>query len=544
MELIECKIDELLDNAVRRFGQKTAVIYQEDSYTWREIDILSDMAADRMDKRGVTRGDHVGLWSKNSAAWIVTFLALQKLGAVSALLNPNYQRRELEQAIRISEIGWLCYGSTPALAEEPDLIEIIAKQAGESFRSSMDIREESLELRKTLREVPDYAGRARAGTNCRDLAGMFYTTGTSMDPKCVLHNHYSLINNAVSTAERVQMNSDDRICVSQPLFHIFGLVTSFLGAIYCGATLCVLSRFSSEDILRCVQRHGCTILNGVPTNFIRLLSYPLLHHYRTDSLRLSIIGGASISVTQLDYIRQTFPTVRIMKNYGLTEGCNLCNSEYSDSFGAVARTVGRPYPNIEVAIRDPKRGCFLPSGERGEIVARGYNMMRGYFSSQSSGKSAQAIDDDGWLHTGDLGVIDSDGRVSIVGRIKDIIIRAGENIAPTEISREILRYEPVLDALVIGAPHPVLGEEVIACLMLESPGDYSEHELRAMLKTRLAKYKLPAFFLIYDKFPLKPSGKVDMLALREDMYSKVRDLRKDDTRDITLSQSQNCLKTC
>jgi fatty-acyl-CoA synthase len=529
MGLIECKIDELFGDAVRRFGQKTALVYQEDSYTWREIDILSDMAADRMDKHGIVRGDHVGLWGKNSAAWIVTFLALQKLGAVSALINPNYQRRELEQAIRISEIGWLCYGSTPALAEEPDLIEMTAKNAGESFRGSMDIREKSLELRKMLQDVPDYAGRARVGSNCRDLAIMFYTTGTSMDPKCVLHNHYSLINNAVSTAERVRMNSDDRICVPQPLFHIFGLVTSLLGAIYCGATLCLLSRFSSEDILRCVQRHGCTILNGVPTNFIRLLSYPLLHHYRTDSLRLSIIGGASISVTQLDYIRQAFPTVHIMKNYGMTEGGNLCNSECSDSVGSIARTVGRPYPHIELAIQDPKRRCFLPSGERGEVVVRGYSVMQGYFSSQSRGQSAPAIDDDDWLHTGDLGVIDSEGRVSIVGRLKDIIIRAGENIAPTEICREILRYEPVLDALVIGAPHPVLGEEVIACIMLESPEDYSEHELRAMLRTRLAKYKLPAFFLIYDKFPLKPSGKVDMLALREEAYAKVRDFRKDDT---------------
>lgn len=539
MGLISCTIDGLLAKTASSLGEKTALIYQQDSYTWREVDLLSDLMADRLEEQGIGRGDRVGLWSQNSAAWMITFLALQKLGAVAALLNFNYQKRELEQVMRLGEIQWLCYGDTNALAENAGLVEAASGKFGEGFRGSVDIRETSLHLRQMLRQAAGYPGRARSSGDCKDLACMLYTSGTSMTPKCVLHCHYSLVNNAVLTVERARIGTDDRICVSQPLFHVFGLVTSLLGGICQGATLCVLSRFGSEDILQCVQDHRCTILNGVPTNFICMISNPAFERYRTDSLRLSIIGGADISATQLDYVRQAFPTVHIMRNYGLTEGCNLCNSEYSDTAGTVSRSVGRPYPYIELAIQDPKDKRFLPPGERGEIVVRGYSVMRGYYNPQSGGQAAHAIDAEGWLHTGDLGVCDSQGYISIVGRIKNIIIRGGENIAPAEVSREILRYEPVLDAVVVGVPHPVLGEEVVACLMVDSPQDYTEHELRSMLQVRLARYKIPAFFLVYDGFPLKPSGKVDMLALQRDACAKVEELHRKEAGGHTPCRWQN-----
>lgn len=537
MGLVECTIDELFRDAVRRFGPKTAMIYGEDVYSWRDLDVLSDIMADRLETKGIRRGDHVGLWGENSVAWIVTFLALQKLGAVSVMLNFNYQRRELVQVMRIGEIYWLCYGNTPAQRKDADLVETAAEKIGEDFKGLIDMREDTLGLQEMLKKSADYAGRPHGRSDCRDTACMLYTTGTTMDPKCVMHSHYSLVNNAILSAERVRMGPDDRICMSQPLFHVFTLAASLLAAIYSGSMLCLLSRFGSEDILSCVQNNKCTILNGVPMNFLTLLSSKAFNRYRTDSLRLSIIGGATVSVTQFEYICQAFPTSHIMKNYGLTEGCNLCNSEFSDSTSAVARTVGRPYPHVEVAIRDPKDGHFLPTGERGEIVARGYSIMKGYFYPKNCEHKVQAIDDEGWLHTGDLGVIDAEGYVTIVGRIKDIIIRGGENISPGEVSREIQRYEPVLDAMVVGAPHPILGEEVIACLMLESPDDYNEQELRSMLSVRLAKYKIPAFFLIYDSFPLKPSGKVDMRALREDVCAKARDLHKCDERYNVIPQS-------
>ena len=360
--LTEHTISDVLRASVRRFGKKDALIYREDTFTWREVDLLSDLLAERLEGMGVVRGDRVGLWGRNSASWVITFLAAQKLGAVPALLNANYLYRELEQVLRIGGIQWLCFGDTPSLVSQPDLLQTAVRRLRPNLRGLMDIRENALDLRKELGEAQKRSDRKPSGAGCRDAACMLYSTGTSAEPKCVLHSHYSLVNNAIATAERVRMGAGDRICVSQPLFHIFGLITSLLGGILHGATLCVLSRFGSEDILRCVQNHRCTILNGVPTNFISMISNPAFPNYSTDSLRLSIIGGADISATQLDRIREAFPTARILRNYGLTEGCNLCNSAFSDSPEAVSRSVGQPYPQIKLAIQSPETQEFLPFG--------------------------------------------------------------------------------------------------------------------------------------------------------------------------------------
>ena len=529
MGLIACTIPELFDGAVRRFAQKPAVIYKEDTYTWRDLDVLSNMMAKRFADKGIARGERVGLWSENSATWIVTFVALQKLGAVPVLLNSNYKERELVQVMRISDLCWLCYGNTPGLKMDERLPQRAASQVGAGMQGLVDIREETLELRSMLGQGEGKRERILGEQNCHDLACMLFSSGTTIRPKCVQHTHYSLVNNAIATAERANMTSDDRICMSQPLFHVFALCASLLTSFYCGLTLCLLSRFSSENILYWIERHRCTILNGVPTNFLCMMSSEAFHHFKTDSLRLLTIGGDTISESQYECIREAFPAAHILRNYGLTEGCNLCNSEYSDSPRTVSRCVGRPYPNIEVKIWEAGEQRFLPAGKQGEIVARGYNLMQGYFPRLGE-QPVSAIDSDGWLHTGDLGVMDEEGRVSVVGRIKDIIIRGGENITPVEISREIMRYEPVLSARVVGVPHPILGEEVIACLMLDEPESYCEEELRSMLKVRLAKYKIPVFFLVYEAFPLMPNGKVDMRALREDAWAKAREQHKEDER--------------
>lgn len=522
MELIDKRIDELFKETVQRYPDKEAVTYEEAVYTWKELDILSDALAGKMQKMGVARGDRAGIWSENSAAWVITFIALHKIGAVATLLNFNYKRRELEQAISIGDIEWLFYGNTPTLRREEGLIGRIRAK----LRGSMDISGAADET--AVDESPAF--ETDPNKSPEDIACILYTTGTSMDPKAVIHGHISLVNNARFTAQRAGLTENDCICVSQPLFHIFGLITSLIGGILMGAKICILSVFTSESILGCVQKHGCTILNGVPTNFICMITNPAFEKFSTSTLRLSIIGGSAISGSQLDYIRNAFPTVRVMRNYGLTEGCNLCNTELTDADNIVNRCVGMPYPNIDLQIMEPGTGRLLPAGEKGEIVVKGYSAMRGYYCSRGHNPPVQAIDEEGWLHTGDLGKKDKDGRISIEGRIKDIIIRGGENISPNEVSKEILRYEPILDSIVMGVPHPLLGEEVIACLTLETPEDYLEDELRSILKVRLSRFKIPEFFLVYDAFPLKQNGKVDMLSLKEDVLSKVKELHKGDER--------------
>ena len=532
MGLMNLTIADLFSKAVKRFGVETALVYREDSYTWKELDTLSNTVAVRLQTRGVCKGDHVGIWGQNSAAWLVTFLAVQKLGGICVLLNFNYRQRELIQAMSIGDVRWLCYGDTFALRENPGLIKSACSKFGQDYKDSFDIREEALCLREMLREEQSSPGPGPVELDCMETACMLYTTGTTSDPKCVLHDHYSVVNNAIATVQKTGMNEWDVICMSQPMFHVFTLNASILASLYCGAALCLLSEFSSTEILECIEKNKCTILNGVPTNFLCLLSNQNFKKYSTRSLRLSIIGGANISEAQMEYVRQSFPTVHIMRDYGLTEGCNLCNSDLTDSPKTVSRSVGQAYPNLELAIKDPVTGQILPAGQKGEIVTRGYNVMQGYYCSKYSRKDppASAIDEDGWLHTGDLGIIDREGYVSLVGRIKDIIIRGGENITPAEVSGEILRYEPILDAVVVGVPHPLLGEEAAACLVLDIPEDYCESELRSLLKVRLARYKIPAFYLIYDSFPMKPNGKIDMLHLKQDAYDKVRKFHEGDER--------------
>lgn len=520
--LTQLTISEMFEQAVSSFGNRTAVVFQDDQYSWNDLDVLSDIVARRIASRGIKHGDRVGIWSVNSPGWIVTFIALQKIGAVTALLNVNYQKRELSQVLRIGDIRWLCYGNTPTLDADAHLVYDAVRAAGLSPDCILDIRDETLTLKKMLFEAKRAKYAAYEG-KYSDLSCILFTTGTTSDPKCVLHDHLSMVNNAIATAERAQMTKYDRLCLSQPLFHMFPICSTILAAFHSGMALCISPGFRSKDILKCVEDCRCTILNGVPTNFICLYTNPILKEYRTDSLRLSIIGGAAISAHQLDAIRQAFPTVRILRNYGLTEGCNLCNNLYDDGDSLITRTVGPAYPGIEIGICD-EDGNLLPPGQKGEIVTRGYNVMLGYYSSNRKAVPKSPIDENGWLHTGDLGIRDEKGYLTIVGRIKDIIIRGGENVSPGEIRGEILRYEPILDTMVVGAPHPVMGEQIIACMTLDEPEDYSEQELRSMLHYRIARFKMPEAFYIYDEFPLKPNGKVDMVALKEDVRFRVEQM--------------------
>ncbi len=524
MDYQETTIARFFRESAEKYGSKRAVVYKENSYSWQELDVLSDLAADMLARQGLGPGDRVGLCAPNSDRWIICFLALQKLGAIPALLNPGFRGRELSKVIRIGDLNWLCYGEITALSSSGELPQKVRALADEGRLRTVDIRSDALPLKQLA--AAGSARRPLPDGSCRDICCLLYTSGSTKDPKCVQHCHYSLINNALVSAERARMGPEDRLCLSQPLFHMFGFAAAFLASVSAGTTMFVLDHFGSQEILECVDHNRCTILNGVPTNFLRLLSNPVFPNYRTDSLRLSVIGGAPLSVEQLKHIRRAFPSVHFMSNYGLTEGCCLCNSEWEDDGDLVAETVGRAYPGVELAIYDRKSGAFLPAGARGEIVARGYSVMQGYYKPEGE----QPIDEDGWLHTEDLGILDEKGYVHIVGRIKDIIIRGGEDITPEEIRSEILRYEPVRDCLVFGAPHPILGEEVVACLVLDAPEKYDEAELRALLARRLSRYKIPAFLLVYDEFPVVASGKVDRRGLRKDLEQKVAELHKGDAK--------------
>lgn len=523
MELRSITLQQLLGEASAKYGDKKAVEYGGEYYTWREIDAMSDILADDFARRGVVKGDHVGIWSPNTLMWILTFFAALKLGAVAVLINCNFTAHELKLAVRIGAVKWFCFGQCPRLSEDPGLLDRVRESCPEQIRGGIDIRRLSADLMQFHYEGAEISRSVRdgRGLDCRDVCCMIFTSGTTKAPKCVMLTHHILVNSSANMAELMRITEEDSLCMSLPLFHIFGLCGGFLACVHCGAVVHLMDSIKSSDIMKCVDRYKCTILNGVPTSYLAMINNAAFPGYNMQSIRVGVLGGASVTRQQMRRIQDAFPRTVFMTNYGQTEGACLTNTKYGDSFEHIASTVGLPMDHIRLEIQDPRTKEILGPGEVGEIIVKGYSVMKGYFNPEPG---LETIDKDGWLHTEDLGMKDEEGYVRIVGRIKDIIIRGGEDITPLEIEEAILAYDQVSEAKVVGVPHEILGEQVVACLVLKQPNTYREEELRAVLQRKLAPFKHPSHIFLYESFPLGGSGKISTSRLREDAARKVQEL--------------------
>ncbi len=515
MTLCRETIPSLLDRAVLRFGMCCAVETTQERYSWREIGLLSDAAAESLAGRGIGRGDHVGIWGGNSLDWILAFLAVVKLGAVAVLINNHYTERELSEVLRTGRVDWLLFGDCPELEHRPDLPVYAMRAVGAGARRAVDMRTEPAVRRRRCTE-----GRfrpAQLAGNCCEVCCLLFTSGSTKQPKCVMMTHYSMVNNAVSMAETLGIRMEDRICLSTPLFHIFCLCGSFLPALYAGASLVIPEGLRSAQLLQCISRHGCSILNGVPTSYLALIRSGAFDADRMAGVRLGVLGGAPVLERQMAELQRVLPQTEFMINYGQTEGACICNTDHNSTLTQLAGTVGRPLPHIQVEIVSPDTGRRLDTGEAGELVVRGYNVMQGFYPP---GCRPAAIDGQGWLHTDDLGRRNPDGSITLTGRKKDIIIRGGEDITPLEIESVIQAYEPILDVKVFGVPHEVLGEQVIACVVVREGAAYREADLRAWMQKNLAAFKIPAVLCRMERFPLSANGKLDLRRLKTDWSSR------------------------
>lgn len=514
MKLCCNTIQESLAQTVARFGDRCAIETPAERYTWREIGLLSDAMADRLLQRGIRRGDHVALWGGNSLSWILTFLAVIKLEAVAVLINNNYTERELSQVLELSGAKWLCFGQCPILDSQPGLPARVMSACGAGEDRTLPMEAEPALLRSWLSR-PAKPETAHGDPN--RVCCLLFTSGSTERPKCVMMNHYSLVNNAVSMAEKLGLRPSDRICLSIPLFHIFCLCSNLLAGIYAGASIAIPEGLKSVHLLRCVERHACTILNGVPTSYLALVRSPDFSLRAAQSLRLGVMGGAPILERPMADLQRALPHTEFMINYGQTEGGCICNTEHGDGLERLAHTVGRPLPHITVGVADPVSGRLLGPGQVGELVVRGYSVMQGFYPPTAP---QRAVDDQGWLHTEDLGRIDENGYVTIAGRKKDIIIRCGEDITPREIETVILAYEPVLDVKVFGIPHEVLGEQVVACIVARPGAAYREEELWAWMQQNLAPFKIPSYLFCFHQFPLCANGKLDIQRLKRSVSAR------------------------
>lgn len=514
---VNLSFKELLERMVREENGRAVLGSEHDAYDWKDIDKASQIIAEDLARLGVVRGTHVGICGSNSINWILTFFALQKLGALAMLMNPAQSAKEIGRVCAIGDVEYLCYGELASMKDERSFLSEIEGCDGCRIKSFYSIRNK-INVRPRFEEYELLKGKFEGKVDPDTPCVVIFTSGSTGHPKGVILSSYNLLNAASVQVKMQDVTYEDRNLLIVPLFHILGLVVCFLPCAMTGAELIIPDDIRTDTLIRVMKKEECTLLHSVPTMIIALLNNKNFDPASFGSLRCTFLAGAAASESQLRLFREKLPGNHFMIGYGLSEMAPVSSTLYEDSDEHILHTVGRPIENIEVKIRDRNTGEEMPQGENGEILIRGFNLMTGYYKVPIE---EQAIDENGWLQTGDMGHLEEDGYLVLSGRYKELIIRGGENIMPQEVADAVSALEGVRDVKVVGVPSDFFGEEVCACLCIDRGATFDEDEARRKLKENLAKYKIPSYFLIYDKFPTLASGKVDAVALRKDAAEKV-----------------------
>jgi fatty-acyl-CoA synthase len=523
-------IGACLNRIAAEFGDRDALIscHQRIRYTYRELHREVERVACGLLSLGVERGDRVGVWSPNCAEWLIAQYALAKAGAVMVNINPAYRLRELEHALSQSGVSVLIAAQAFRGADYVDMLEHVATKLSSlktvvylgTKRAGRAMNWEDLLARAGAVPVSQLRER-ETSVQFDDAASIQYTSGTTGNPKGATLSHHNILNNGFFVGEQIQYSPDDRICVPVPFYHCFGCVLGNLAALTHGSAIVLPSEaFDAEACLRTVQEQRCSSLYGVPTMFIAQLDHPAFSNYRLDSLRTGIMAGAPCPVEVMRQVidRMHMPEVTIC--YGMTETAPVSfQSSPLDRIELRVSTVGKVHPHVECKIVDPQTGQIVPRGQSGELCTRGYLVMLGYWNDAKA--TAAAIDLGRWMHTGDLAIMRDDGYVNIVGRLKDMIIRGGENIYPREIEEFLYTHPKISDIQVIGLPDKKYGEEVCAWIRLHEGQLANEDEIREYCRGKIATYKIPRYIRFTTDFPMTVTGKVQKFRMREQMIREL-----------------------
>jgi fatty-acyl-CoA synthase len=483
---------------------------------------------------GIGKGDHVGIWARNVPDWLTFMFATAKIGAVLVTVNTAYKIFELEYVVKQSDMKALAivdsfrdvdyietvYELVPELktsqrghlcSEKFPHLESVIYIGQEKHRGMFNTAELMLLGSHSDNSQLD---AIRPTLNCEDVINMQYTSGTTGFPKGVMLTHKNILNNGYYIGERQKFTENDRLCLPVPLFHCFGIVLGVLATLTHRGTLVMLELFDPLLALAAVEKEKCTAIYGVPTMFIAELNHPMFEMFDLSSLRTGIMAGSPCPIETMRDVISKMNCDQITIAYGLTEASPVFTQTSTDD--AIERrvsTVGTKMPNCEVKIIDPDTGREIGTDEPGEICCRGYNIMKGYYNMPEA--TAEAIDEDGWLHSGDVATVDKDGYYRITGRIKDMIIRGGENIYPREIEEFLYTMKGVRDVQVVGVPNKKYGEEVGAFVIIEEGADITPEDIRDYSRTKIARYKAPKHIFIVSEFPLTASGKIQKFKLRQ-----------------------------
>jgi fatty-acyl-CoA synthase len=535
-EFINMTIGDLLDRKAKEYPEKDALIhpYEGVRYSTAQFKEACDKAARGLMALGIEKGDHVAIWATNYPQWVVTQFATAKIGAVLVTVNTNYKKYELEYLLKQSDSKMLIMTGGTKENSYVDHIKAVCPELEECepgklvskklpfLKSVVFLDNERHPGMLLWSDVMDAAASVseerRAArqreTDPQDVINMQYTSGTTGFPKGVMLTHYNLVNNGKIIGEYMKFSAKDRLCITVPLFHCFGCVLGVMASVTNDAAMVVIDHFNPVKVMQAIESEKCTAVHGVPTMFIAMLEHKEFSNFDFSTLRTGIMAGSPcpIEVMKAAVSRMNMRELTIV--YGQTESSpGITQTSTDDPLELRVSTVGRAYPNVEAKIINPETGADVPPGLVGEIVTRGYHVMRGYYKMPEA--TAQAIDKDGWLHTGDLGVMDENGYYKITGRLKDMIIRGGENIYPREIEEFLYTHSAVRDVQVVGVPDKKYGEEVLACVILKEGADVTEESLVEFVRAGLSKFKAPRYVKFIDAFPMTASGKIQKYKLRE-----------------------------
>ena len=507
------------DRTVAAHGERDALIEFSTGRTWTYRELAVDVAAVALGllRRGIGKGDRVGIWAPNCAEWTLTQYATAKIGAILVNINPAYRAHELEFVLNQAGIRMLIAVSAHKTSDYAGMIAQVRPRCTALSDVIMTDGPEWTDLVALGREqdAAELAGIEQA-LSADDPINIQYTSGTTGFPKGATLSHHNILNNGYFVGELCHYTEQDKICIPVPFYHCFGMVMGNLAATSHGAAMVIPApAFEPKTTLRAVAQTRCTSLYGVPTMFIAELNEPEFATYDLSSLRTGIMAGSPCPVEVMKQVIEKMGMTEVSICYGMTETSPVSTQTRSDdSLERRVGTVGRVGPHLEVKIVDPESGLTVPHGEPGELCTRGYSVMLGYWEQPD--KTAEAIDAARWMHTGDLAVMDADGYVSITGRIKDMVIRGGENIYPREIEEFLYTHPDIVDAQVIGVPDQRYGEELMAWIRLR-PGaaEITAESLREFCLNKLAHYKIPRYVHIVEEFPMTVTGKIRKVEMRE-----------------------------
>ena len=545
--LLPYTVGELLEVQAKKYPEHEAVVYADRNLrmNYQEFNMLCRKAARGLMKLGVEKGEHIAAWSSNTPEWVVSQFATGKIGAVLVTVNTNYRTAELEYLLKQSDSTTIILMEQFKDASYIDMVyeivpELKTSEPGKLESSTLPYLKNVIVMGEkrfpgtyNWQDILDMADDVTeeeldgqmATLEQSEVINMQYTSGTTGFPKGVMLTHSNIVNNAYNVANAMKLTDQDRLCIPVPFFHCFGCVMGTLACATVGATMVPVQEFSTKAVLETVEKEKCTALHGVPTMFIAELNDPEFEKYDLSSLRTGIMAGSNCPIEVMKAVNEKMGATEITIAYGQTESSPvITQTRTNDPLELRVETVGKALPEVEVKIVKPGTMEEVSRGVQGELCTRGYHVMDGYYKNPDATK--EAIDAEGWLHTGDLAVMDENGYCRVTGRLKDMIIRGGENIYPREIEEFLYRHPKVLDVQVVGIPDSMYGEEVMAWIILKDGESATADEIKEYCKGKISKHKIPRYIEFTVSYPMTASGKIQKFKLREQAMEAVEELKK------------------